>query len=106
MDPFEPLDPLSDDKQQEKQPTCRRESSARKNTKKKKKKRGRHLLVVGLVPERLAQDHLGGHPVGRPDEGVPLLVVLLVLGGHAKVGQLDAAVGGEQNVPGLKKKRF
>ena len=35
-------------------------------------------------------------------EGVPLLVVLLVLGGHPEVGQLHLAVHRQQNVPGLR----
>ena len=44
-------------------------------------------VVIRLVPKSLAGDDLRGHPVGRPYEGVPLLVVLLVLGGHTKVGK-------------------
>jgi len=48
-------------------------------------------VIVGLVPERLTGHHFRGHPVGRSDEGVPLLVVLLVLGGHTKVGKFHLA---------------
>ncbi len=45
--------------------------------------------------------HLRGHPVGGADKGVPLLIVLPVLGGHAKVRNLDAAFRGEEHIPRL-----
>ena len=60
-----------------------------------------HLVIVGSVAERLAHDHLGRHPVGGADEGVPLLIVLPVLGGHPEVRDLDAALGGEEHVARL-----
>ncbi len=44
---------------------------------------------------------LRGHPVGGADEGVPLLIVLPVLGGHAKVRNLDTALRGEEHIPRL-----
>jgi len=37
-------------------------------------------VVVGLIPKCFAGDNLRSHPVRGPYEGVPLLVVLLVLG--------------------------
>ena len=44
-------------------------------------------VVVGLVPKCLAGNHLRSHPVRCPYEGVPLLVVLLVLCRHTEVGE-------------------
>ena len=63
--------------------------------------RSTHLVVVGFVPEGLAGHHLGRHPVGGADEGVPPLVVLLQLGGHSEVGELDVALQRQQDVAGL-----
>ena len=60
-----------------------------------------HLVVVGFVPEGLAGHHLGRHPVGGADEGVAPLVVLLQLGGHPEVGELDVALQRQQDVAGL-----
>ena len=45
-------------------------------------------------------DHFRGHPVGRADHRVPLLVALHI-GAEAEVGDLDAAVGAQQDVVGL-----
>ena len=63
--------------------------------------RSTHLVVVGFVPEGLAGHHLGRHPVGGADEGVPPLVVLLQLGRHSEVGELDVALQRQQDVTGL-----
>ena len=60
-----------------------------------------HLVVVGFVPEGLAGHHLGRHPVGGADEGVAPLVILLQLGGHPEVGELDVALQRQQDVAGL-----
>ena len=54
-----------------------------------------YLTVVGDLP-----DDFGCHPVGRPDERHALLCVHCELRGDAKVGELDVAVGGEQDVGG------
>ena len=60
-----------------------------------------HLVVVGFVPEGLAGHHLGRHPVGGADECVAPLVILLQLGGHPEVGELDVALQRQQDVAGL-----
>ena len=54
--------------------------------------------LTDLISECLAEDDLRGHPVGRPDEGVPPLVHLAVLGRDAKVGQLHLAVVRQEHV--------
>ena len=54
--------------------------------------------LTDLISEGLAEDDLWGHPVGRPDEGVPPLVHLAVLGRHAKVRQLHLAVVRQEHV--------
>ena len=53
---------------------------------------------VDLDAVVLAADELGGHPVRGADDGVALLLLGGELGGVAKVGELDGAVGAEEDV--------
>lgn len=55
---------------------------------------------VCLAVVRAPLDHLGGHPVGRADERVSPQIGQH-LAGDAKVADLDAALGGDQDVGGL-----
>ena len=56
-----------------------------------------HLVIVGSVAERLAHDHLGRHPVGGADHGVPVLVPLHV-GTEPKVRDLEVTLPVQQQV--------
>ena len=70
-----------------------------------------HFVVIRLITERLAKDHLSNtnchndflefstkfsylwsHPVGCPNEGIPLAIFVLVFGANAKVSQFDTSL--------------
>ena len=75
-----------------------------------------HFVVIRLITERLAKDHLSNtnchndflefstkfsylwsHPVGCPNEGIPLAIFVLVFGANAKVSQFDTSLEDDEN---------